>query len=139
MGVHDLPQSYGDAARLLNAKGRSRATIANNTVVQHNVEGYTLYLHGHPIVTWKANGHVVLDSCGYRTVTTKQRLNYAQRIVSIRQVKGQWLVAKNTPGTPIDWSTAEPFFDGITFTDHDTAISAYYDTHGGVGQPACGD
>lgn len=61
-------------------------TIANNTVVERQAiygsgEGevaycYAIRLHGHTIAVLYANGTCQLVSCGWRTVTTKARLDY---------------------------------------------------------------
>jgi hypothetical protein len=147
--VRDLPQSYGDAARFLNGKDKGKgqvnlATVANNTKVCRLIvhpddsPGFGLLLHGHLIVRWHKNGRVVLDSCGYRSVTTKERLNYAQKLVVVYQRKGQWYVNKVTPGTPLDNANEEQFFDGIIFTDTDQAIAAHYDRTGDPSGPTGG-
>lgn len=149
----DIPDNYGDAARLLNLpKPKKRLTIANNTVVERltdahadylrtgvrTYDSFGLLLHGHLILTWHHDGRVVLDSCGWRTVTTADRLNRAQRVCRVYQRKHQWYIAKLVRRR-FDPDTEEVFFDGITYTDTDQALGAYYDTHGGVGQPSAGD
>jgi len=144
--LRDVPKSYGDAARFLNAKDHGkgnvqRAIVANNTVIERTrlgrdggeFDAFHLLLHGHCVLTWYHDGRIVLDSCGYRTVTTKDRLNRAQSIVRVSSKDHRWYV------TNLSTWEVEPFFDGITYVDHGQAIGAFYDTHGGVGQPACGD
>ena len=82
--------------------------LANTEVIScSNVSD--VYLHGHLIArigeTW-----IELNSCGYRTTTTKSRLNAilaehgcpGERIF---QKKGQWLI--NYEGGPL------PFFNGM--------------------------
>jgi hypothetical protein len=148
--VRDLPQSYGDAARFLNGKDKGKgqvnlATVANNTKVCRLIvhpddsPGFGLLLHGHLIVQWRKNGRVVLDSCGYRSVTTKQRLNAAQKLVAVYQRDYQWYVVRRIHGNAsLQWDKPEQFFDGIIFTDTDQAIAWHYDRTGDPNGPTGG-
>lgn len=45
-----------------------------NTQVVPGSQGTSMYLHGHEIASSHA-GEVAVNSCGYETVTTKERLN----------------------------------------------------------------
>lgn len=50
--------------------------IDNNTrLVRENDETLALTLHGHKIIYYHSDGSITLDSCGYRTRTTKERIN----------------------------------------------------------------
>ena len=67
----------------------------SNTVVDLKPMPYGLYeikmyLHKNNIAT-KYNGYLTINSCGWRTNTTKERLNgiLARLGYAIRQVKGQ--------------------------------------------------
>lgn len=65
--------------------------IANNTRLFHRDDGIAIRLHATDIVLFHVNGDVVLNSGGYRTVTTKARINeYTDCCVSQR--KGLWTV-----------------------------------------------
>lgn len=112
--IRNLPTTYDQALARLG--GRQVLTIANNTQLRRSGPqagcDIALTLHGHEVVTFRANGNIHLDSCGYRTVTTKQRLNgvlvpHGSRIVSER---GEWQII-GLHGVRIG-----AFFDGCMFT-----------------------
>lgn len=59
---------------------------------------FMVTLHGHRIVTFYKDGSLVLDSCGWRTVTTKERMNrYLPPGLSLYQEKHEWWIADNRP------------------------------------------
>lgn len=67
----------------------------DNTMVGVALDGssYRLYLHGHCIA--RRNRTILkLSSCGFRTATTKERLNgvLSRLGMFIRQTKGVWRV-----------------------------------------------
>lgn len=83
--------------------------IANNTRVLQRVLGdevfYVVRLHTTDIVQYHADGRVVLSSGGWRTVTTKDRLNTHTDAV-VWPDKGEWMLS---------WCGKDYFFaDGIT-------------------------
>jgi len=54
---------------------RNRKKVANNTYLVRRENGdIVLILHESPILT-ATNGSLVLDSCGWQTLTTKERIN----------------------------------------------------------------
>ena len=67
----------------VNGKRFNRA----NTEVRDNA----MYLHGHKIAWIDLNGQLWISHCGYRTNTTKERLNGLPG-VDIRQRNYQWYV-----------------------------------------------
>ena len=80
----DIPTSYDEAVGLVGG-ANGRKTICNNTVVEVSKPMNTAYyggqglayvlLHGHNVVAFREDGSVRIDSCGWRTVTTKDRIN----------------------------------------------------------------
>ena len=58
-----------------------------NTEVRNNA----MYLHGHKIAWLDLNGQLWISHCGYKTNTTKERLNGLPG-VDIRQRNYQWYV-----------------------------------------------
>jgi len=71
--------------------------------------GETLYYyHQHCIVAKMPDGSMILDSCGYRTVTTKQRINRYLPSYTLYQQNYEWKLAKN-------WKDKKPimFYDGM--------------------------
>lgn len=56
-------------------RGRGSGKIGNNTWITDVGRGYAVVLHRTPIVTYRPDGSVELNSGGHRTVTTKARMN----------------------------------------------------------------
>lgn len=96
--------AYHDAHR-----GRGRGKIGHNTFIETNVSGgggYSIILHRTPIVTYRPDGSIVLNSGGYRTVTTKARMNEVlPDSIRVYQQRHDWFVT-----TPWD---RRPFHDGM--------------------------
>jgi len=83
-----IPTSYNDALSYLGTKTDRPA--ANNTRVQLRDGGkIALRLHGTDVVTWNPDGSAVLNSGGWRTPTTKARINDATP-ARIYQKGGIW-------------------------------------------------
>src|SRR6188768_2137912 len=76
--------------------------IANNTVKYERANGDVVYrLHNTDVVTKHANGTFTLNSGGWKTVTTKDRINlYAP--ARVHSDKGVWYVRNGVP-----------FYDGM--------------------------
>jgi len=55
--------------------GRPHRKVCGNTVLHKSDGGISVLLHGHPIIFFRIDGSAMIDSCGYRTNTTKHRLN----------------------------------------------------------------
>jgi hypothetical protein len=90
--------------------------IANHTHLERasNGEAITIRLHSTQIVTYWRNGAIVVNSGGYRSTTTKARMNTVlpQRF-GIFQKNHEWLVRI---GRHEDKVTV-PFFDGAVITE----------------------
>lgn len=103
MGLRNRPST--DRLALLDRIDRSRngePKVANNTTAErgweHHFDGtpvtndnVVIRYHGHPIVVLHADNSITLDDCGWRTSTTKERLNlYAPYGFGIWQEKFVW-------------------------------------------------
>jgi len=83
--------------------------LANNTNLAHDGDRIFVFYHGHPIAYFTPN-HVVVNSCGYRTYTTKERLNQLiPTRYKIFQHKFDWYVSDLMKGGTF------PFQDGMVF------------------------
>ena len=93
MNVRDFEiRSYEEAEALL--KGKARRKVCNNTVLRQSGVSETIevYLHDRVIVAWRPN-RLYLYSCGYRTVTTKDRMNRCiPREYRVYQENHEWKV-----------------------------------------------
>ena len=71
-------------------------------------------LHDTDVVTYRANGTVSLDTGGWKTAVTKDRINsYCPSTVRVFSDKSGWRVSYGS--APYDRSSSAPFADGITF------------------------
>lgn len=101
---------YGDHARMRAPAFKEglvkRKKVYNNTYRYDYEDGTIVWrLHNTDVVTKLPDGRYVLNSGGWRTVTTKERINrYAP--VRVWSHKGEWYVYENG-----EWR--EPFYDGI--------------------------
>lgn len=86
----NMPTSYAEADTRLGT--RQARKIANNTTLERHGECIALRLHSTVIVSWTPDDVVMLNSGGYRTVTTKARMNAALRGTryGVHQVNYQW-------------------------------------------------
>lgn len=74
MHRNSIPTTYAEAREVL--AGRSSRVIAHNTrLLDLGRDGVALRLHSTSVVTFVPGGSLVLDSGGWRTVTTKDRIN----------------------------------------------------------------
>lgn len=91
---------------------RGKATkIANNTWRYCRAsDGATVYrLHRTDIVQRMPDGRLILNSGGWQTVTTKDRLNSCMGDYAVFSEKGHWYVCRRG-----DWAKRVCYFDGIT-------------------------
>lgn len=91
--------NYEQAKIKLN--GRQSKKLGHNTYLQQRAGGIAVMLHETDIVLYRPNGQTVLNSGGYMTKLTRDRLNLFGPI-PIRQEKGQWIIGPDTA-----------FFDGM--------------------------
>jgi hypothetical protein len=109
--------TYAQCKEMLEGKRRYPwRVLANNTrLYRHwHDDAFVVTLHGHEIVTVSALGLWQLDSCGWKTATTRDRMNRFSP-ARVTQEKHVWYVWQ--PGQPPDWSRKweqrVPFVDGM--------------------------
>lgn len=104
--------TYETANEQLTGRNRDRRKLANNTYLERRGQNIAVRLHSTDIATFRPDGSVTLDSGGWRTVTTKARMNEfadwpgSQRYNRIWSDRGVWYLGVN------DRTVA--FADGIT-------------------------
>lgn len=87
---------------------RDKRKVANNTYLLREADGTIgLLLHETVILKWKPDGTVILDSGGWKTVTTKDRMNYSP--YRVFQDAGLWYVMGE--------GKTVPYFDGMILPD----------------------
>jgi len=88
-----------------SAEIESSRFVASNTLKIECKNGDVVYrLHQTNIVTYRKNGEVVLDSGGWKTPTTKERMNCFAP-VTVYQDRFNWFISLRTG--------AVPFYDGM--------------------------
>lgn len=68
-----VPATYREADELLGERKTLR--LGHNTTLVRRVPDIAMRLHETDIVTWTPDGHLILDTRGWWTVTTKNRIN----------------------------------------------------------------
>ena len=90
-------KSYQEAQELLGS--RESRKLENNTYLQRRGDNLAVRLHATDVVTYRPDGKIILNSGGWRTVTTKDRINkYAP--INLWQDKGQWFIGQNWTRPP---------------------------------------
>ena len=85
---------------------KSKFVGCNTLELEYQDGTKAIRYHNTDVITTKPNGDRVLDSGGWRTYTTKERLNRQFRVWSD---KGIWYVSEPATGKALS------YFDGITF------------------------
>jgi hypothetical protein len=92
-----MARTYQEAQAELGK--RDSRKIGNNTYMRREGEEIKVKYHNTDIVTYRSNGDIVLDTNGWMTSTTKERLNkYTPRDVHIWQENSVWYVAAGIDG-----------------------------------------
>lgn len=104
---------YQQAELKLTGRNKLRRKLANNTYLERHEDGsIAIRLHNTDVVTFISNGDTRLDSGGWRTPTTKDRINnYMPGGWRISQSNGQWYIGKHGKG--YQWEEAGLFADGM--------------------------
>ena len=84
--------NYKEADKQLG--NRNSLKLQNNTYLKHRDDNaVAILLHKTDVVTFNADGTIILDSGGWQTVTTRNRLNsYLPFNLYIKQIKGIWYI-----------------------------------------------
>lgn len=121
------PTNHAEADALLTGRCKDRRKVANNTWLERHDDGaIAVRLHDTDVVTYHPAGGFTLDSGGWRTVTTKERMSRFTDI-SVSQTAGEWFISEPNPafdrsirwpdtgneGVPY-WLESFPYADGAT-------------------------
>ena len=101
--------TYATYDAMLTGRCKDRRKLANNTYLERRGDNIAVRLHNTDIVLYRPDGDVVLDTDGWLTVTTKERINRYSP-VRVWSVKGRWMLIHEG----MEWDDAVPFADGIT-------------------------
>jgi hypothetical protein len=101
--------NLSDAFTPEQRKANKAKIVDNNTFRYTSENGDTVYrLHNTDVVRVRAQGGEVLNSGGYKTVTTKDRINRFSKYQLV-STKGVWYV--------VSGDKKVPFYDGIVLPD----------------------
>lgn len=106
-----------DAGR--TATSRAARKIANNTYLIRREDGdFAIRLHNTQVVIYHADGTVTLDSGGFQSPTTKDRMNTYSPF-RVDSVKGTWTVSPKD-----NWTNVIRYFDGIRIAPDGALVNA---------------
>lgn len=105
--------TYTEAQDLMKKARHGRRKLENNTYLEERGDSFAIRLHDTDIVMIHPNGVYTLDSGGWRTVTTKDRIShYSPAVVS--SVKHRWFAYPFTDARGFtDFTRPVPFVDGM--------------------------
>jgi hypothetical protein len=112
MGKGGNVNSFRQADEALQGRNSARRKLGNNTYLERRGDGsIAVKLHDTDVVTYRADGSIVLDSGGWLTVTTKDRMNeHGPQGWRVYSVRGVWFVGQEGSN-----SVGLVYKDGITF------------------------
>lgn len=106
--------TYSKMVLTIQGKQPNKMTrrVGNNTTatIREN-NSVAIRLHNTNVVILRNDGTVTLNSGGWKTATTKARMNQYLNNHTVFQNKGEWFVWNRAD------NTSEEFFDGMTFND----------------------
>jgi len=102
------PNSFKTADAILTGRNRESRKIAHNTYLHRRGESIAVQLHNTDVVTFHPDGSLTLDTDGWNTITTRDRIN---------GFTPTWLRMWTERGTAKVSGTGDTvrFFDGIVF------------------------
>lgn len=108
-------RSYADAEKAFGAARNPDAgrPVARNTRLYRRGEDYAIQLHETDVVTFHPNGKVTLNSGGWRTVTTKDRINSFSPARLFAE-NGLWYLG----GIEDRWAKMAMFEDGMVIGEN---------------------
>jgi len=121
-------QSYTEADTVLTGRCKDRRKVANNTWLERRDDGSIgVRLHDTDVVTYHPDESITLNTGGWFTVTTKDRMNTFSPF-GISSVKGEWQVAlrnpdydssRYDPDTNPYWGLTVPYRDHMRWDGQD--------------------
>lgn len=120
MSIH----TYKEAKEVWDTRKvkRDKKKLENHTYLVQRGDNFAILLHQTDIVTYTPNGDVILNTGGWKTVTTRGRINeFLPFDYKVGQTRGQWDLWRWKPGQERkSWQNREqesyPFIEGITIT-----------------------
>jgi len=108
--------NYTTLNEQLQGRNHNRRKLANNTYAERHEDAIAIRLHDTDILTFYPDGRIVATTGGWKTHTTKDRLNQYLPGHRIWQHRGRWLLGSN--GAQVE------FADGMEFRPDGTIVGA---------------
>jgi hypothetical protein len=115
MTTSNFPTTYAEARAIF--KNTRRRKLANNTYLEERFDPnwiaplYAVRLHSTDVVTFRPNDTIELNTGGWRTVTTKERINRVLKVhgFTLYQKNHEWFIGswQNDDLEPVE------FYNGI--------------------------
>lgn len=91
-----IPKDYQQANNILGMKTKHVIKNKRATYLQRNEDSIALVYHNTPVVTYHKDNSIKLNSGGYRSLTTKARMNSALgNRAYVFQKNHKWYLAAN--------------------------------------------
>lgn len=133
--------TYSKAQEMMERARHGRRKLENNTWLERRAgrrpdggrpleDDFAVRLHNTDVVTFHPDGSVTLDSGGWRTMTTKSRINgYLPVGARVESDAGEWFLYPrwNGWGTATAPGSAYPFADGMRLLADGTVEGASMD------------
>ena len=107
--------NYAQADSQLTGRNRESRKLANNTYLLRRGDDIVIRLHHTNIITFLHNGEVVLNTGGWQTVTTKDRMNRFGG-VRIYQKNWDWFIRRDSD----IHGEYQPYTDGMRVSECDS-------------------
>ena len=112
-------QHYEKLDAQLTGRCANSRKVANNTYLVRRGEDIAVMLHATDVFTIRREGQITLNSGGWKTPTTKDRINnYLPGNMNIYQEKGQWYITNGWTGR--DSGDIYLFEDGMVISPKGT-------------------
>ncbi len=124
MTPNSITPTYQGAIDFLSGgRNKTSRAVENNTRIEKRGDDYAVVLHGTDVVTYHKDGSATLNSGGWLTVTTKDRMNgYLGNRARVYSKRGVWFVFTRDGGT-FDWDGGVRYFDGIRIASDGTILN----------------
>ena len=119
--------TYKEADASLTGRCKESRKVANNTYLKRRGDDIAVKLHDTDVVTYHPNGSITLNTGGWYSVTTKERMSRFTNF-GVHTNRGEWAVLNPNPNydvnAPWDAPDREPYWledvtpyrDGMTWT-----------------------
>ncbi len=114
--------NFERANDLLTGRCSTRRKIANNTYLERRDDTIVVRLHNTDILHFSPLGDVKFDTGGWKTVTTKARMNEFQRIARLYSDRGVWYLRLGKGYS--DSAETFPYQDGMVVHPDGTVTGA---------------